>query len=220
MLTVKVSFVRLIEMRYHSHWDKKDFTGINMMEAEILHEIIECLVGALEAKDLYTKGHSSNVSDICQSICKFINLNEREGENIHFAAHLHDIGKIGIPDEILNKNGKLSDAEIKQIRKHPEIGFDILKKSKYLAEIAEIVYSHHERWDGKGYPRGLSKNEIPLGARIICIADSIDAMLSDRPYRQKLSMNECKKELINNAGTQFDPELIEILLANWTTFKK
>lgn len=177
----------------------------------ILHDVIDCLTASLEAKDNYTSGHSNRVGDMAFDICKSLKLSIVERDRIHIAAHLHDIGKIGIPDHILNKPGRLSPAEWAQIQDHPEIGYTILSKSRKLKDIGQIVLSHHERWDGKGYPHGLKGEEIPLGARIIGVCDSIDAMTSDRAYRKAFTWAECKAEIIANKGSQFDPEVVEAI---------
>ena len=168
-------------------------------------DVTECLVAALEARDSYTNGHSLRVADMSVEIASFLGFSGIELEDIHIAAHLHDIGKIGIPDRVLHKKGRLLPQEYEEIRKHPQIGYTILSKSANLQEIAEIVLSHHERWDGGGYPRGLKGKEIPFGSRIIAVADSIDAMISDRPYRSTLTMEQCLYEVRVNAGKQFDP---------------
>lgn len=182
---------------------------------ELYHDIIECLVGALEAKDLYTRGHSMRVGDMTYQLAKKIGLKGEELEFIHIAAHLHDIGKIGVPDKILNKKGKLAENEWKAIKRHPEIGSNILNCSNKLRGISKLVLHHHERWDGKGYPCGLGGESIPLGSRIIAICDSIDAMTSSRSYRKALSWEVCRKEIKNNKGTQFDPLLVEAAEELW-----
>lgn len=186
----------------------------------LYHDIIECLVGALEAKDLYTRGHSMRVGDMSYQLAKELGIEGEELEIIHIAAHLHDIGKIGIPDKILNKKGKLTDNELKAIKRHPEIGSNILKRSDKLRKISRLVLHHHERWDGKGYPSGLKGEDIPLGSRIIAICDSIDAMTSERRYRKAIPWNICKEEIEANKGTQFDPLLVEAVHKLWKDWKK
>jgi len=148
-------------------------------------------------------------------VCKLLKLNQNDTEKIHIAAHLHDIGKIGIPDSILLKQGKLDDSEWQIMKNHPEIGANILKKSAYLTELAEIVLFHHERFDGKGYPLGKSGNDIPLGSRIIAICDSIDAMTSNRCYRKSLSFEDCFNQIKINLGKMYDPEIGKLVLENW-----
>ncbi|KZL91620.1 HD-GYP domain-containing protein [Clostridium magnum] len=183
-------------------------------EKKIYHDIIESLVTALEAKDLYTKGHSERVAFMTSELSKKLGIKGYELENIHMAAHLHDIGKIGVPDDVLNKKGKLALHEWEYIKVHPKIGFDILSKSNRLKHISRMVLYHHERWDGKGYPEGLSKMDIPLGARIIAVCDSIDAMTSTRPYREAMKFEECIKELVLNKGLMFDPWIIDYIEDN------
>ncbi len=183
--------------------------------ANPLHDIIECLVAALEARDIYTSGHSNRVADMTYELAKALGLKRSKVDKIHIAAHLHDIGKLGIPDNILNKKGKLLPHEWDQIRLHPQIGYNILSRSKDLKEIADIVLYHHERWDGKGYPSGLKLDRIPLGARIIAVCDSIDAMTSERPYRTALSKEQCMEEIILNKGIQFDPVVVEAAVKLW-----
>ncbi|WP_037372477.1 HD-GYP domain-containing protein [Anaerovorax odorimutans] len=179
------------------------------------HDLIESIVAALEAKDKYTAKHSCRVSDMTEQLCSFMNLDKTESEIIHMAAHVHDIGKIGIPDSILLKPERLSLEEWEVMKTHPEIGANILNKSSSLQEISKIVLHHHERWDGNGYPHGLLHEAIPLGSRIIAICDSIDAMLSYRSYKKALTEEECKLEIIKNSGKMYDPKIIECLLLNW-----
>jgi len=184
------------------------------------HDIIECLTGALEAKDTYTSGHSDRVAHMAYDIGKKYGLRKKELEDLHLAGHLHDIGKIGIPDNILNKPSKLQPHEYNIVKNHSRMGYDILMKSKNLKDIAIIVLYHHERWDGKGYPEGLKEKEIPLASRIIAISDSIDAMISERPYKKSLSWDECKKEVESNKGIQFDPCLVNIIESLWSKWAK
>ncbi|WP_330634584.1 HD-GYP domain-containing protein [Anaerovorax sp. IOR16] len=151
----------------------------------LYHDLIFGIVTALEARDEYTASHSIRVSDMTEQICCLLNLSEEEMETIHIAAHLHDIGKIGIEDHILRKSGPLNKGEWLLMKQHPVIGYEILKKVERFELIAAIVRHHHERWDGMGYPDGIKGKAIPLGSRIIAITDSIDAMLNDRQYRKK-----------------------------------
>jgi len=179
------------------------------------HEIIECIACALDAKDPSTAVHSERVSDMSLVVCRFLDLSEKETEEIHIAAHLHDIGKIGISDAVLNKKGKLNDEEWEEMKCHPEIGAGILAKSKQLRDLKDIVLCHHERYDGSGYPLGRKGEEIPYGARVIAICDSIDAMISDRTYREAHSFSYCYEEIKSNLGSMYDPEIGKIVLANW-----
>lgn len=189
-------------------------------EKEIYHDIIESLVTALEAKDNYTSGHSERVSFMSYKLSKALGIKGVELEDIHIAAHLHDIGKIGVPDRILNKSEKLLPHEWEQIKMHPKIGFNILSKSRKLKYISKIVLYHHERWDGRGYPQGLSGIAIPLGSRIIAVCDSIDAMTSDRPYRKALGFEECISEIIINSGLMFDPVVVQYIVGNMNIARK
>lgn len=179
------------------------------------HEIIECIAGALEAKDLYTAGHSQRVSDMALKVCNLLELKSEDAERIHIAAHLHDIGKIGVPDLVLNKTGKLNEEEWELMKKHPQVGADILSKSQHLNELKLIVLFHHERYDGYGYPMGLKEEEIPIGARIIAICDSIDAMTSDRSYRKAYSFTYCYEEIEKNLGKMYDPVIGKCVLKHW-----
>lgn len=179
------------------------------------HEIIECIACALDAKDPYTAGHSQRVSDMALKVCQLMGLKEHDAEAVHIAAHLHDIGKIGVPDAVLNKAGKLTDEEWAYMRKHPEIGAEILSKSHKLSELSEIVLMHHERFDGRGYPTGKSGVDIPVGARIIAICDSIDAMTSNRCYRKAHDFDYCYHEIENNLGKMYDPIIGKYVLDNW-----
>ncbi len=179
------------------------------------HEIVECITSALDARDPYTGDHSRRVSDMACELCCALGMDKHETQQIHIAAHLHDIGKIGIPDSVLLKEGRLNDEEWELMRKHPQIGADILAKSPNFSRIAAIILHHHERWDGKGYPFGAKGEEIPIGARIIAVCDSIDAMASKRSYRNALPMEKVKAEIEKNQGIMYDPEVARVMLENW-----
>ena len=181
----------------------------------IYHDLIASIIAALDAKDHFTADHSLRVSNMVEKICGYLGLGESETETIHIAAHVHDIGKIGIPDKVLTKPGALNDEEKMQIQQHPIIGAKILKKSNVLLEIAEIVLHHHERWDGKGYPECLQGTQIPFGSRIIAVCDSIDAMLTDRHYRQAMTFKACKDEIKRNKGVMYDPFIAGTMLEKW-----
>jgi putative nucleotidyltransferase with HDIG domain len=194
-----------IEARFELSYDGIDY-----------HEIIECIVSALDAKDPYTAGHSQRVSEMALALSGVLGLPEAEVDKIHVAAHLHDIGKIGVPDAILNKPDRLSKEEWEAIKKHPKTGADILSKSRHLNELKDIVLYHHESYDGKGYPSGLKGKEIPLGARIIAICDSIDAMTSDRGYRKAYTLDYCYEEIKKNLGKMYDPDIGALALLHWS----
>lgn len=181
----------------------------------LYHDLIFGIVTALEARDEYTASHSTRVSDMTEQICCLLELSQEEIETIHIAAHLHDIGKIGIEDRILRKYGSLDEEEWAQIKQHPVIGYEILKKVERFEEIAVIVRHHHERWDGRGYPDGLEKEKIPFGSRIIAIADSIDAMMHDRQYRKGMSSDACRSEIERNIASMYDPNLADFILRHW-----
>lgn len=179
------------------------------------HEIIECIVCALDAKDAYTAGHSQRVSDMALTVAERMGFRKDDIEKIHIAAHLHDIGKIGVPDAVLNKKEKLTDEEWQSIKKHPLIGAEILSKSEHLSELKDIVLCHHERYDGLGYPYGMKGEEIPVGARIIAVCDSIDAMTSDRSYRRAYDFQYCYGEIKKNLGKMYDPVIGACVLKHW-----
>ncbi len=181
----------------------------------IYHDLIASIIAALDAKDHFTADHSLRVSNMAEKTCGFLGLGDSETETIHIAAHVHDIGKIGIPDKVLTKPGALNEEEKMQIHQHPIIGAKILKKSTALSEIAEIVLHHHERWDGKGYPEHLQGTQIPFGSRIIAVCDSIDAMLTDRHYRKAMTFNACKDEIKRNKGVMYDPFIAGTILEKW-----
>ena len=178
-------------------------------------DLILCIISALEARDPYTSHHSSRVAEMTEIICELLELDEEEKEIYHIAAHLHDIGKIGIRDSVLQKEGKLNDEEWEIMKSHAEQGYNILMNAKSFEVVADVVRSHHERYDGKGYPDGLKGEDIPLGARIIAIADSIDAMISDRPYRKGMDTNVCKEQIEKNIGVMYDPSIAKKVIEHW-----
>lgn len=174
--------------------------------------IIKALATAIEAKDIYTRGHSDRVAKYSTEIAKRLNLPDEQIKTIEFAGILHDIGKIGVPEYILNKPGRLENEEFNKIKEHPEIGEGILKDIQFLEDVREIVRHHHERINGSGYPDGLKKNDISIGSKILGVADSFDAMNSDRIYRTKLPIEEIKKELMKNSGDFLDTDCVNALL--------
>lgn len=184
------------------------------------HEMVECITSALDARDPYTGNHSRRVSDMACFLCQKLGISHEETQEIHISGHLHDIGKIGVPDRVLLKPGKLNDEEWALMKKHPEIGADILSKSPHFSRIAAIILHHHERWDGKGYPFGAKGTEIPIGARIIAVCDSIDAMASARAYRKALPLDVVKSEIEKNIGIMYDPKIAQVALDNWEDLTK
>ncbi len=191
-------------------------TGDNRNLAKDLQNIIDCIVTTLEARDEYTADHSARVSELSLFIGSRLGISSATLYNVEKAASLHDIGKVGIPDSILRKEGPLTDEEFRIVKRHSEIGADIISKAKGMYDISQIILHHHERYDGKGYPEGISGTDIPLESRIIAIADSIDAMTSKRVYRDSMSLDECRAEIERNIGTQFDPAIARIVLKNWS----
>ncbi|MDR3592246.1 MAG: HD-GYP domain-containing protein [Negativicutes bacterium] len=177
-----------------------------------LHDISEALSTALDAKSSCMCGHSERVAALSLILAREIGLSQAEQTRIHIGAHLHDVGKIGIPDAILNKPGRLTETEFAIIRQHPAIGDNIIGKIKVLRSISDIVRYHHERYDGAGYPDGLCDEEIPLGARIVAVADAFDAMTTLRSYRLVLDFEAALEEMKRCRGTQFDPDIVDLLV--------
>lgn len=173
---------------------------------------VEALTAAIDAKDHYTSHHSKQVTRFAIDIARKMQLPDKEIETIREACQLHDLGKIGIHDYILTKPGKLTQQEWKDMQTHPLKGMEILKPLGFLREVIELVKEHHERFDGRGYPAGLKGNNILLGARIIAVADAFSAMISERPYRKRMSKEEALEELRRQAGHQFDPRPVKTFL--------
>jgi putative nucleotidyltransferase with HDIG domain len=185
-----------------------------MQDLERSYDItLEAMGDALDLRDEETEGHSRRVTAYTIALAQAIGLESDELRTIARGAFLHDIGKIATPDSILLKPGKLSEEEMVIMKQHCERGFSIVRKIPFLREAAEIVYAHQERFDGTGYPRGLRGEKIPLGARIFAIADSLDAMTSDRPYRKGTAFVTAIDEIVRCAGTQFDPHIVKVFLA-------
>ncbi len=175
-------------------------------------QAITVIANTIDAKDEYTKGHSQRVSEYSYALAKELGLEEKEAQDIRNIALLHDIGKIGVPDSVLNKPGKLTDSEYEIMKQHPIVGADILKDIKMIPGLDIGAKYHHERYDGKGYPSGLKGEDIPFIARIICVADAYDAMSSNRVYRKRFSEEKILEELERSRGTQFDPQIAEAFI--------
>jgi putative nucleotidyltransferase with HDIG domain len=175
---------------------------------------LEALGGALDAKDAETEGHCQRVTAFTITIARAMGVDKALLRHIARGAFLHDIGKMGVPDSILRKPGPLTPEERDVMRKHCEIGFAVLERIPFLKEAAEIVLTHQECYDGSGYPRGLKGEQIPLGARIFAVADTLDAMISDRPYRKALPISAAREEIQRHAGKQFDPRVVQVFLAH------
>ena len=175
-------------------------------------DILKALARAVDAKSSWTAGHSERVTKLALKIADSLNLNHKERENLHRAALLHDIGKLGISSAILNNPGKLDDVEYKTMKSHPQMGARILEPIDEQSAIIPIVSQHHERFDGKGYPAGLSGTSIHLGARILAVADVFDALNSDRPYREGMPLEQVLGIIQQESGRQFDPVVVEALM--------
>jgi len=178
-------------------------------------EMVMALSNALDARDRYTAGHSRRVMEYAAGIAKHLELPKNDIDNLKISALLHDIGKVGVPDAVLHKQSKMSDKEFAVIKKHPEVGANILETIGAFKDLVPIVYHHHERYDGLGYPRGIYGEQIPLHSRIISIADSFDAMTSTRPYRKALNVDAALLEIELNTGKQFDPSISNVFLASF-----
>ena len=181
-------------------------------------EIRNTLLKAIELNSNFTQNHSLNVSILSRKIGEKLNINSDDIRTLELASVLHDIGKIGISENIINKPGKLTYEEYEEIKNHVIKGINILSESDIFKQVIPPVLTHHERWDGKGYPYGLKSYKIPLLGRILCIADSIEAMSSDRPYRKGMPKEEIINELVKQSGKQFDPDIIKIVVENFDDF--
>lgn len=175
-------------------------------------ETIYAFAEAIGARDLYTMGHSENVAEYARLIAEGLGLDEQEVDLAYICGIVHDVGKIVVPETILNKPGTLTPEEFEQMKRHPEKGAAILSHISWLEQIVPVVVAHHERHDGRGYPLGLKGEEIPLLSRILAVADAFDAMTSDRSYRQALSVRVAIQELRHNAGLQFDPRIVDAFI--------
>ncbi len=196
---------------YRNHLEKMVYKKTKEVEA-ISIQAIMAIANTVDAKDVYTRQHSMRVAKYSREIARRLNWQEEEVANLYNMALLHDIGKIGIPDAILNKPGRLTDEEFAVMKTHTTIGGEILKDITVIENVAGGALYHHERYDGHGYMQGLKGEDIPLFARIICIADAYDAMTSDRAYRKSLPMEVVRGELEKGRNTQFDSSLVDIML--------
>ncbi len=195
----------------------------NILEEQITiaqNNILNCYEGTvkalnltIDAKDHYTFSHSNRVVKLSSSLAKGLGLSNNDTDKLEHAAAIHDIGKIGVDEQILRKPGSLSDEEFEGIKKHPEIGARIVQSVPFLKDAVPVICHHHERYDGNGYPKGLSGTEIPIGARIVMVADAVDSMMHDRPYRSRLMHEKVISELRDNSGTQFDPIVADLILS-------
>jgi putative nucleotidyltransferase with HDIG domain len=204
---------------FRHHLEQLITARTNMLE-HTMHQLeqsyditLEALGNALDLKDAETEGHSKRVTAYTLALGRAMGLNEPQLRMVGRGAFLHDIGKMAIPDAILRKPGKLTAEETEIMRTHSELGYRMIHKIPYLREASEIVYAHQECFDGTGYPRGLRGEQIHIGARIFALADTFDAITSNRPYRKANSINEARKEVLRCAGTQFDPAIVDVFVA-------
>lgn len=225
--TVMASVLRAIDKRrlemeieeYRQHLEEMVQQRTRQLEAAMKRieltydETLEALGAALDLRDNETAGHSWRVTRYCLEIARAMGCSGEQLKQIARGAYLHDIGKIGIPDAVLLKPGKLTAEETAMMQAHARIGYDLVSRIAFLAPAAEIVLTHQERFDGTGYPQGLAGNEIPLGARIFAVADTMDAMMSDRPYRRALPLSAVWAEIKRESGRQFDPEVVRALFS-------
>ncbi len=177
------------------------------------------LANAIEVRDPYTRGHVERVMNYAQTIAEYLGWSVNEINTLRFGSILHDIGKIHISETILRKEGTLSDEEWIEIKRHPEMGVELVQGIHYLDSAVPVILSHHERWNGSGYPHGLQGENIPTMARIVAIADSFDAMTTERPYRKELTPEQAFNEVVSGSGTQYDPLMVDAFKHAWETDK-
>lgn len=210
VLTARVKLaISLIRLQNHLEEEVND----RILENERMSiHIIQSLADAIEAKDLYTNGHSDRVALYSREIARRFGYNDKQIRDIYMMGLLHDVGKIGVPNSIINKPGKLTDEEFSIIKAHPENGYKILNNIKEMPKLASGARWHHERYDGRGYPDGLKGDEIPQEVRIIAVADAYDAMTSNRSYREPMSQEAVRNEILKGRGSQFDPGFADIMI--------
>jgi putative nucleotidyltransferase with HDIG domain len=210
--TLVIPAAYLVYRSYRLHLGQLEDAKKHAEEMAALHlRTIESLALAIEAKDHTTHNHLQRVQVYAVEIGKVLNLTEIELQAVRAASLLHDIGKIAIPEHILCKPGKLTPEEFEQIKVHPVVGAEILERAQFPYPVVPIVRSHHEKWDGSGYPDGLKEHEIPLGARILSVVDCLDALASDRQYRRALPLDEAMEMVVQQSGKAFDPQVVEVL---------
>ncbi|MBO8164336.1 MAG: HD-GYP domain-containing protein [Brevibacillus sp.] len=212
LFPILVTFV-IMSIVFHQYFNNLNSLQQKMEEIKHLNDsILLAMASSIDARDPYTHGHSYRVAYWGRQLARAIGLSRTEAEQVYYGGILHDIGKIGIEDGILNKEGKLSKEEYHRIKQHPVIGYHIVKQAGVFEELLPAIRHHHERVDGKGYPDGLSGTEIPLIARIIAVTDAFDAMVSNRPYRKGVPVEQALQIIKENAGTQFDADLADTFI--------
>jgi putative nucleotidyltransferase with HDIG domain len=215
---VEQARLRQLNLAYREHLEQMVAARTRKLRAAMLdlersYDItLEAMGDALDLRDAETEGHSRRVTAYTTAIAREMGLDAGELRVIARGAFLHDIGKIATPDSVLLKPGRLDGDEMARMREHCRLGYEMIKKIPFLSEASEIIYAHQECFDGTGYPRGLKGEEIPLGARIFAIADTLDAITSDRPYRKGRGFAEAREEIRRCSGTQFDPQIVEVYL--------
>lgn len=202
---IRSYFSKQLEEYFEAQESKERFQRLS-------DQTIVALSDTVEAKDIYTKGHSQRVANYSVEIARRLGYSEQKIKEVYYIGLMHDIGKIGVPDAVINKKGRLNDEEFAEIKKHPGIGYDILKQVSEIKDISEGARWHHERYDGHGYPDGLSGEDIPEIARIIAVSDAYDAMTSNRSYREVMEQKVVYEQIETNAGKQFDPKIAAIML--------
>ncbi len=203
-----------------------DFFSLSLENAYLFNNLksayfytIKAITNSIEARDPYTRGHSEGVTRFSKAIAEELNWDKNEIELIDWGGMLHDVGKIGISDSILNKPGKLTDDEYNAIKSHPLIGTQIIKNISFLESVVPYILEHHERFDGKGYPRGVAGKNISIKGRLLAVADSFDAITTIRPYKKALKPENALKKILRNEGTQFDPEIVQAFESAWMSGK-
>jgi putative nucleotidyltransferase with HDIG domain len=207
--------ISIVDITWQKQTQKKLEYNIKKMK-KMLSQTVSSLATALEMKDPYTAGHQKKLVILATAIAKEMGFSDDQIEGISVAGNLHDIGKINVPSEILSKPGKLSELECMIVKTHSLTGYEIIKEIEFPWPVAEIVLQHHERIDGSGYPRGLAGDEILIEAKILAVADVIDAMASHRPYRPSLGVDAALEEISQNKGILYDPEVVDACLKLFT----
>src|SRR6185295_9136791 len=213
--------IYLIYRSYRLYLDRLEEEKIHAEEVSGLHlRTIEALALAIEAKDHTTNDHLHRVQIYAMEIAKDLKVDAETCEALRAAALLHDIGKLAVPEHIISKPGKLTPEEFEKMKIHPVVGAEILERVEFPYPVVPIVRSHHEKWDGTGYPDGLKGEEIPIGARILSAVDTLDALASDRQYRRALPLDEAMKVVQKESGTSFDPRVVEALSKHYVALEK